>query len=196
MWHGLRWRRMAPVRGCGRDLLVSGKHALRQEGTPVWVHRQPRAVYKHWARLRRALASGCRRPCEHQRQFPAVQGVRPVGASDPVLLQSVGHSCCGAETSTHSAYCAEDRRLARCSSWGGCRHARLLVVQTVQSPCWCRRCSASTRGRAAVNMQPKFQQVSARGSELVFCSLKVRFSDSVHSDVESRLSADFLASPR
>ena len=48
------------------------------------------------------MASGCGRPCEHQRQVPAVQGVRPVGAPDPVHLHCVGHSCCGAETSTHS----------------------------------------------------------------------------------------------
>ena len=43
-----------------------------------------------------------RRPCALQRRVPAVQGVLPVGASDPVHLQSVGHSCCGAETSTDS----------------------------------------------------------------------------------------------
>ena len=28
------------------------------------------------------MASGCRRPCEHQRQVLTVQGVRPLGASD------------------------------------------------------------------------------------------------------------------
>ena len=32
-------------------------------------------------------------------------------------IQLMGHSCCGTETSTHSAYCAEDRRFAGCSSW-------------------------------------------------------------------------------
>ena len=34
-----------------------------------------------------------------------------------------------------------------------------------RKPC---RCSSSTRGRAAVNMQPKFQQFPARRSELGF----------------------------
>ena len=51
-----------------------------------------------------ALAASCSgRPCDLQRQVLAVQGVRPDCASDSVHLQSAGHSCCAAETSTHSA---------------------------------------------------------------------------------------------
>ena len=43
----------------------------------------------------------------------------PDCASDSVHLLSVGHSCCAAETSTHSATCAEDWiPRYRCSSWG------------------------------------------------------------------------------
>ena len=54
-------------------------------------------------KLPRAPRPRCGRPCALQRQVPAAQGVLPIGSSDPVHLQSVGHYCCGAETSTHSA---------------------------------------------------------------------------------------------
>ena len=79
---------------------------------------------------------------------------------------------------------------------GRCRHARCYATTRL----WfrqCRKlwrfrsCSSSTRGRAAVNMQPKFQQFSARRSEVQFFAPL-----SVHLDVESRLSTDFLGSPR
>ena len=54
---------------------------------------------------------GCGRPCDHQRQAPAVQVVRERGgAPDPVHRLSAGHSSCDGETFTHSANCAEDRR--------------------------------------------------------------------------------------
>ena len=55
---------------------------------------------------------GCGRPCDHQRQAPAVHCVRERGgAPDPVHRDSAGHSCCDAETFTHSANCPEDRRV-------------------------------------------------------------------------------------
>ena len=54
-------------------------------------------------KLPRAPRPRCGRPCALQRHVPAVPRVLPVCASDPVHLQSVGHSCCGAETGTHTA---------------------------------------------------------------------------------------------
>ena len=90
---------------------------------------------------------GRRRPCVLQRQIPAVQGVLPVGASGPVHLQSVGHSCCGAERSTHSATRAEDWRFVRRISWWMLTRPLLRndrdMVRQCRKPCWCRRCSLS-----------------------------------------------------
>ena len=118
-------------------LLVPEGHQAHPVDPPGAVHRQSRAVYKYWARLRRALASGCRSPCEHQRQVPAVQGVLPVGASDPVHLQSVGHSCCGAETSTHSsAQLCRRPEISPGAVLGGCRRARCCATTGL----WFRQC--------------------------------------------------------
>ena len=79
-----------------------------------------------------------------------------MGASDPVHLQVVGHSCCGAETSTHSsAQLCRRPEISPGAVLGGCRRAR---------------------------------------SERGFRPFQWHFSDSVHLDVESRLSADFFGS--
>ena len=44
---------MVPSGGEGRGLLVDGLHSPRPVDPPRGIHRQPRAVCKYWARLRR-----------------------------------------------------------------------------------------------------------------------------------------------
>ena len=83
---------------------------------------------------------------------------------DSVHRQSVGFFSCFTETglTVQTVQMLGDSTaqfLGRSSTCPFACNDRL--VQTVQKPCWCRRCSSSTRGRAAVNMQPKFQRVSA-----------------------------------
>ena len=54
---------------------------------------------------------GYERPCDHQRQVPAVHVVRELGGAPvPVHRQSGGLFRCAPATYTHSANCAEDRR--------------------------------------------------------------------------------------
>ena len=74
-------------------------------------------------------------------RWPLVVDV-PVLFSNKFLQSKVGHSCCGTETSTHSANCAEDWRFARCSSWEdvdmpvGVQTTGLWFRQC-RKPCWC-----------------------------------------------------------
>ena len=64
-----------------------------------------------WERGAAGESFGCGRPCDHQRQVPAVHCVRGRGgAPDPVHRQSGGLFRCAPATCIHSANCAEDRR--------------------------------------------------------------------------------------
>ena len=115
---GVEWRHFA---GTGGICWCMGR-------TPYIRRERPFGFTASPARLRRVRRGlWCEHPCEHQRQVPAVQGVRPDCASDSVHLQSGTFLLCN-RNETHSAYCAEDQRFARCSSWGGCRHARKTVL--------------------------------------------------------------------
>ena len=171
---GVEWRQFGLTGGIywcmGRTTYTRRQRPVGFTASPGWD-----------IRLRRCTGLWCGRPCALQRQVPAVQGVRPDCASDSVL-QSVGHSCCG----TQCKLCRrpETRQV---QFLGGCRRARWCATTEL----WFRQCSSSTRGRAAVNMQPKLQQFSVRWFELGFRPFLDHFSDSVHPDVESRLSAVF-----
>ena len=145
-------------------LLVDEGHTSRPVGSSCGIHRQPRAVYKYWARLRRCAGLWlCTSLCS-----TATSSCSPRRSTGWCLRSSSSPECwafrCEQRRVRTLPNCAEDRRFVRCSSWWKltCPFAcNDRLVQTVQKPCWCRRCSSSTRGRAAVNMQPKFQQVSA-----------------------------------
>ena len=87
-------------------------------------------------KLPRAPRPRCGPPCALQRQVPAVQGVPPVCASDPV-----GHS------RRTVLNCAEDGRLVRCS-FGWMLTRPLLcndrdTVRQYRKPYWCHSCSSS-----------------------------------------------------
>ena len=75
------------------------------------------------------------------------KGVRPVGASDPVHLQSVGHSCCVAETSTHSAQLCRRPEIRQVQFLGGCRRARCCATTVL----WFRQCRTNVGAAAAVH---------------------------------------------
>ena len=82
----------------------------------------------------RFLSMAVRRPCDHAVPVPAVQGVSEYeGPPGSVHRQSIGHSCCAAET----GFC----RARRCSTTGAvwsrqCRKNRLqFLEQVVDIPC-------------------------------------------------------------
>ena len=142
----LRWRRMAPVRGCGRDLLVHGTHDLHQEeGTPVWVHRQPRAARQILGKaeaVRRPLVVDV--PVLFSDKFLQSKEVDLIVPQIQLIFKVWDIPVVEQRRVTHSANCAEDWKFARCSSWEGVDMA--VGVQTTGSwfrqcgkPCWCRR---------------------------------------------------------
>ena len=56
-WQVRSWRQMVPDRYAGWEvLLVDGWHSPRPVAPPGGLHRQPRAVHKYWAGLRRVRA--------------------------------------------------------------------------------------------------------------------------------------------
>ena len=105
-----RCRRLS-CHGARVQLARRGATSLGRGSTPSGAlrgcHRQPRAVHKYWASLRRR---SCGRLREHAAQVPAVHADRQGSASDSVHRQSVGHPCYATETGSHSANCAEDAR--------------------------------------------------------------------------------------